>query len=447
MAAAFAGTSSVGAPHEAQVTAGPFVADASRQIPLKESTDVVVCGAGPAGVTAAIAAARNGARTRLIEVNGCLGGVWTAGLLTVVHDFANKRGLLAEYIRRLTGQRSSMSYGRVWAYRPEQMKWLLERMCEESGVDVRLHTRCAGALVEQGCLRGVITESKSGGEAFSGKVFIDATGDGDLSAQAGCAYDYGREGDGDGQPMSLIALVGGVKREEVARFVRGLAEPLGYDPKKELLEELKRAGIAPSYGAPSLFNMPGDLLCMMITHVYGVRGFDADDVTRATMDARKEVHAAVEALRALGAPWANLEIAATAEHIGVREGRRIRGRYTVSEEDLAQGRKHEDAICRVAFGVDVHSPDPDKGKDFDHGKTRAKPYDIPYRALLPLDVQGLLMAGRCISGDFIAHSSYRVTGNAVALGEAAGIGAALAVSEGRLPDEVPWEEMKKRLPS
>ena len=407
----------------------------------------MVCGAGPAGVTAAIAAARNGAHTRLIDVNGCLGGVWTAGLLTVILDSGNKKGLLPEYIQRLKNRGSSVNYGRVQAYHPEKMKGLLERMCEEARVQVRLYTRCAGAIVEDGRLRGIITESKSGREAFLAKAFVDATGDGDLSAQAGCAFDYGRELDGEGQPMSLIALVGGVNHEEVARFVRGLAEPLGYEPKKELLAELKRAGITPSYGAPSLFSMPGDLLCMMITHVYSVRGFDADDLTRATMGARREAHAAVDALRALGPPWAGLAIVATAEHIGVREGRRIHGRYTVSHDDLTQGRKHDDAVCRVTFGVDVHSPDPGKANDFDHANTRAKPYDIPFRALLPLDVRGLLMAGRCISGDFIAHSSYRVTGNAVALGEAAGIAAAVAITEGCCPDEVPWDEMKKRLPA
>jgi len=129
------------------------------------------------------------------------------------------------------------------------------------------------------------------------------------------------------------------------------------------------------------------------------------------------------------------------EHIGVREGRRIHGRYTVSTQDLVDGARHEDAVCRVTFGVDVHSPDPGKTKAIERTGVRAKPYDIPYRALVAKDADGLLMAGRCISGDFLAHSSYRVTGNAVAMGEAAGVAAALAAKSGRLPHEIPWAEI------
>jgi hypothetical protein len=135
----------------------------------------------------------------------------------------------------------------------------------------------------------------------------------------------------------------------------------------------------------------------------------------------------------MGGPWKNLHIVATAAQIGVREGRRIHGRYTVTADDLREGRKHEDAVCRVTFPIDVHSTDPTKDKGIVGAGFRAKPYDIPLRALIAKDVDGLMMAGRCISGDFIAHSSYRVTGNAVAMGEAAGKTAAEAAKSGKLP--------------
>ena len=117
----------------------------------------------------------------------------------------------------------------------------------------------------------------------------------------------------------------------------------------------------------------------------------------------------------------------------------------MSQDDLVRGARHEDAVCRVTFGVDVHSPDPKKSKGFDHGEVRARQrsYDIPYRALLPKDARAMLIAGRCISGDFIAHSSYRVTGNSVATGQASGAAAALAAKSGALPDELAWPEIQK----
>jgi len=148
----------------------------------------------------------------------------------------------------------------------------------------------------------------------------------------------------------------------------------------------------------------------------------------------------VDALRSLGGIWESVRIVVTPEHIGVREGRRIRGRYTVTQDDLVRGARHDDAVCRVRFPVDVHSPNPGKTKAIAKTGVRAKPYDIPYRALLAKDADNLLLAGRCISGDFIAYSSYRVTGNAVPMGEAAGVAAALAAKQGRQPKDVPWQE-------
>jgi hypothetical protein len=175
-----------------------------------------------------------------------------------------------------------------------------------------------------------------------------------------------------------------------------------------------------------LFRVRDDLFALMTNHEYGFRGIDARDVTRATLHARKEIHDLINGLRSLGGVWENLRLVATGAQIGVREGRRIRGLYTVTRDDLREGRTHPDAVCRVTFGIDVHSTDPSKEKGIEKSGFRAKPYDIPLRSLIARDVQGLLMAGRCISGDFIAHSSYRVTGNAVAMGEAAGDAAARA---------------------
>jgi hypothetical protein len=246
--------------------------------------------------------------------------------------------------------------------------------------------------------------------------------------------------------MSMIALLSGIEPEEVTPFVRGLAEPGGEpDPKARLLAELRRAGVTPSYTRPTLFCIRQGLFCLMANHEYGVSATDAAAVTAATVRGREEVHRLVDALRRLGGAWQNVQIIATAEHIGVREGRRVHGRYEVSRNDLISGARHKDAVCRVTFPVDVHSTDPKRDKGIMREGVHAKPYDIPYRALIARDIDGLLLAGRCISGDFIAHSSYRVTGNAVAMGEAAGTAAAMAARTHRLPQDVPFSEISRTL--
>ncbi|MGQ9820861.1 MAG: FAD-dependent oxidoreductase [Thermogutta sp.] len=426
----------------------------ARDVPIVETADVVVCGAGPAGVSAAITAARAGAHVRLLEVHGCLGGVWTAGLLSWILDYRNKTGIMHEIAARLEERQAAVRFpegaGDALAYRPEAMKLLLEEMCEEAGVRVQLFTRvCAAHLDEGGALRWAVTESKSGRQAWQGKVFVDATGDGDLAALAGCRFDYGGEDGGPAQPMSLLVILTGLDPKRIAPFVRGLAEPMGErNPKGRFLAEIRRAGRDPSYHAPTLFYLGRGFFAMMANHEYGVRGFDARDVTKATFRARREVHQIVDALRGLGEPWDNIEIAATAEQIGVREGRRPYGRYRVTASDLIRGTRHEDAVCTVTFPVDIHSPDPAKNKAIAARDFRAQPYDIPFRALLSADVPDLLFAGRCISGDFTAHSSYRVTGNAAAMGEAAGAAAALAAERDVLPHELAWSdvaELRRRL--
>jgi hypothetical protein len=424
-----------------------LLVEPQREVPVVEVADVVVCGGGPAGVTAAIAAARTGAKTRLIEVNGCLGGVWTAGLLSWILDSGNKPGIMQEIIVRLKDRGATARYGGSVGYDVEQMKIVLDEMCREAGVQVRLHTRVVAAAKDQaGRLNAAITESKSGREAFAGAMFVDASGDGDLAARAGCRFDYGHPQTHKAQPMSMIALLAGIEADEVAPFVRGLAEPrkLG-SPKDNLLAEMRKAGVDPSYSRPTLFYIRQGLFCMMANHEYEVCGMNADEVTAATLRGRAEVHQLINALRKLGDPWKNVRIIVTAEHIGVREGRRISGHYTVSTADLANGARHADAVCRCEFPVDVHSIDPTKDKGIPSQGVRALPYDIPYRALIAKDVDGLLLAGRCISGDFIAHSSYRVTGDAVAMGEAAGAAAAVAARTARLPQEVPWPELKAAL--
>jgi hypothetical protein len=333
--------------------AGQFT-EPARDLPLANDADVIVCGAGPAGVTAAITAARAGAKVRLFEWRGCLGGIWTAGLLGYFLDF-NKPGFAKELRDKLDarGARANSTSTSRFCYDPEALKLLLEELCVEAGVKFQYHTKVSAAFKEGNKLTTIVT----------------------------------------------------------------------------------------------MWHVSGNLIFAMMNHEYGIKPWDAAEVTAATVRARAEMNKMVNGLRALGGPWEGIQIVATAEQIGVRDGRRIKGRYTVLQDDLAKGARHDDAVVRVTFGIDVHA------LSSDHNKKHAimpkpidmKPYDIPLRALIAKDVDGLMMAGRCISGDFMAHSSYRVTGNAVAMGEAAGVTAALAALTKRMPHEVAWSESEAKL--
>ena len=427
-----------------------FHSESARETPIVRRCDVVICGGGPAGIAAAVAAARAGAQTTLLEMQGCLGGVWTSGALTWIIDARNKAGVMREILGRLDARDAHAPRNAGDAYDCETMKLVLEEMCAQAGIEVQYHTRVVAAARDGAArLSVVVTESKSGRQAWAAPLFIDATGDGDLAAQAGCGFDMGRPGTpgeagvGEVQPMTLTALVAGIQAAEVEAFIGGMA----HAPKVRLAAEMTRAGVAPSYGLPVLFRVRDDLFALASTHIYGVKADDAAAITRATIAARAEVFEQVAALRELGAPWANLRIVATGNQIGVREGRRVRGHYCVSQADLLNGARHPDAVCRVTFGVDVHSTNRASGTTVStENKRKTMPYDIPLRALIARDVDGLLLAGRCISGDFIAHSSYRVTGNAVALGEAAGAVAALCAREKLLPQNVELAKLRAVLP-
>lgn len=427
----------------------PVFQEPAKAIPLAGSYDVIVSGAGPAGVAAAIAAGRNGARVLLIEVQGCLGGVWTAGLLTWILDQQNKPGIMRELENRLVGMgaKSPIATGHRLAYDVEKMKLLLDSMCLDANVDVLLHTRVVAAAKESNNrISHIITESKSGREAWAGKLFIDASGDGDLAALAGCSFDFGSGVAGGFQPLSMLGFITGVRFEDIKPFVRWAGDG-DSSSKKRLLEQIVKGGVLPSYTLPTIFPIDSDLFMIMANHEYGLSGLSAKDVTKGTINARRELHAIVDGLKSLDGAWKNVKLITTAEQIGIREGRRIHGLYTVTTSDLESGARHDDAICRVTFGVDVHSvskADELDGKSYSQG-IKAKPYDIPIRALIAKDVGGLLMAGRCISGDFIAHSSYRVTGNAVAMGEAAGKLAAKAAQQNILPQDVPFRSLDIQL--
>jgi hypothetical protein len=413
------------------------------EIPVIEKADVCVCGAGPAGVSAAIGAARQGATVRMVDVNGCAGGIWTAGLLCWFQGHKHHTGFINELRREL------LERGVAWdekksgmAAEVDEMKLLLEQLCNEAGVRVLYHTRVVDAVVQDGRITHAVIENKSGRQAIAADVFIDATGDGDLAARAGCGFDMGIGQEQVTQPMSLIAIATGPPHEQIADCLRGFAEAMGKNPRIELRDEMKRAGVKPSYGGPFMTMFREGLYLLMWNHEYGVSGLNAQDITDATIQARAEIHKLVTALRQMGGRWQDLRLVLTADRIGTREARRIHGLATVDKEFLREGRSVPDPVCEGRYGIDVHH----LGRHVDFERFRVKAYQIPYRALVARDVDGLMMAGRCISGDFIAHSSYRVTGDASTMGYAAGLAASLCAEAGALPRELDYAELAPLLP-
>ncbi|QDU73920.1 hypothetical protein Pan97_09200 [Bremerella volcania] len=414
-----------------------------RTIPVADTTDVLVCGGGPAGIATAISAARTGASVRILEAHGCLGGVWTSGMLSYVMD-AEKPGLNAELPRRLEQMDAVRHSGpKNYIYDVESMKVLLEELCDENDIKVQYHTRIVAVEKDAANrVRGVITESKSGRQAWRANTVVDTTGDGDVGALAGCKWEFGREEDCPCQPMSLMGIIT-ASPEALQQFDR----LKGGQTKDEFRAFIQTAGIDPSYAKPTLWYMGGSVAAVMMNHEYGVRPFDAGAVTEATIRARRELYDICRGLKGLGGAWSDCRLVTTAEQIGVRDGRRIKGRYFVTVDDVREGARHEDAICRSEFSVDIHAATREENKKaaYSGQGVKAKPFDIPLRALIASDVDGLMMAGRCISGDFFAHASYRVTGNAVAMGEAAGVTSALAAKEGCLPQDVAWKPISKQL--
>jgi len=416
------------------------------RLTVQENSDVVIAGGGPAGVAAAIASARAGAKTTLLEVHGCLGGVWTAGQLCWIFEGDNS-GIATEIADRLQAMkaRSGGESFKTYSYDVETMKYLCEKLCLDAGVRVRLHTRVVDAVLDgDGKLAQVVTESKSGRELWPAKAFVDCSGDGDLGAYAGCSFEMGGPG-GQTQPFTMMGLItvkdlNSVK--EHVSFLDGEGELwAGHAKRVKANLELMNSIGGISYEQPTIFHVRDNLCALMINHQYKASAIDADDVTKATLQGREEVFKVVEKLRALGGKWEGVTLAATAEQIGIRDARRLRGLYSLTDEDLIKGAKFEDVVCKCDFGVDVHSPDPDKDKGLSHMGMKTKPYQIPYRCLVAKDVKGLLMAGRCISGGWLPHASYRVTGTAVSLGEAAGKAAAFSAKSGKLPSELSWQEI------
>lgn len=436
--------------------------------------DVLVVGGGPAGLGAALGAAQAGADTVLVERYGFLGGNATVALVMPWMSFYTQRGsvadadntrlmpqdhgpgeavvggALAAYLGRLYRHHGAIppspDTGFTVPFDPEILKVATQEILDEAGVRVLLHAFASGVTGEPGRPTGVVFETKSGPVLIEAGTIVDCTGDGDVAAAAGCEYDVGRDEDGLVQPMTLMFRMVGFDHGAFADYVR--ARPDQWRGVHGLWDLVAKATAAGELDLPRediLFFAtanPGEV-ALNCTRVTGVLGTDVWDLTRAEWRSRYQMANIAAFMRRHVPGFERAYVAQSGVGIGVRETRRVVGRYRMTVEDVLGARKFPDAVARGTYPVDIHNP---KGK----GTTlRRVPsgewYEIPMGALVPKEVDGLLVAGRCISGTHEAHSSYRVTPTCMATGQAAGVCAALAVRSGERAGDVPVGAVQREL--
>ena len=408
--------------------------EAEHTLTVLDEVDVLICGGGPAGTAAAISAARTGAKTLLVEYYGYLGGMSTAGLVTPHFDPFLNNGINQELMDRLKKRNAwGAPFWRI-SFDPEQFKMVSEDMVLESGSDLLYHTLAVAAIVEDNHLCGVVIEIKSGRFALLAKVVIDCTGDGDIATRAGAPYEKGRPGDNLLQPMTMMFRMGGLE------WVQTDGTQLYQMVQKAIADTGHHFRLA--FERPWAIHLPNPgEVAIQLVHVRGVDGTDAHDLTVAEIEGRRQTRTVVEFLIQHVSEFRNAYLIETAAQVGVRETRRILGDYILTLDDVRIGRKFDDGIATVSFGVDIHDP---VGKSqIGGGITRV--YDIPYRCLLPRKIDGLLTAGRCISGTHSAHASYRVKGPCMAMGQAAGTAAALSVQHNVAPRDLDTGSLRREL--
>lgn len=386
-------------------------------VPVAHEVDVLVAGGGPAGFAAALAAAREGARTLLVERFGYLGGmvtgchvVWVLGMGD--GNAPKARGIAQDIRDRLEPLGAVKTPNRCgdYAVDPEVFKWQAVEMLEEAGAEVLLHTLACDPLLTDGVVRGIVTESKSGRQAIRAKVTIDCTADADVAHRAGCASEN------ETHDVTLMVRVTGVDRDEVAAFER--EHPVRY---REIVEAAcaLNAGTMPDKGR----------------YVKGVDVTDAAALSACESQFRREYFAALYYLREHLPGWQHAQVRETLPQIGVRLSRRVRGEYVVTDADLRASRHFEDGIARLGSFLLVYKNYDPPGLD----------YDLPYRCLVPAEIDGLLVAGRCVSADYLAGNTLRLIVPCIATGQAAGAAAALAVRAGVQPRDVDIASLRAAL--
>ncbi len=432
----------------------------AREIPLLMEADIVVVGGGTTGPLAAISAARRGKRVVMIERFGSLGGNLTLGLNTKPSG-ALVGGLPLEIwnLARSVGGAGPdyMAVVKTGGVKiaspcdPEMMKILLTRLCVDSGVQILFETFVSGPVTEGGRVTGVVIESKAGRQFIAAQVVIDCSADADIAAKAGAPFVMG-SGEVDAaarkmQPVSMYFTMNKVDIKRLADWARtcddvparaipatdaGLAYGLWLTGFNGSLQQWQKdTGIKLQRDNITLKTADG-LMYVNATRVTGVDVFDPKQFADAIVECYRQIEGVARYLRERIPGFEGASIGQIAPVLGVRETRHILGEYTLTGADSTQGTHFDDSIAADVSALDIHDP---KGADVDFQGLR--PYEIPYRCLVPMNVEQLLVAGRCISADHAAHARSRNMPACMATGQAAGIAAAVAIDEGVPVRKVP----------
>ncbi len=407
---------------------------------IPHDPDVLVAGGGPAGIGAAIGAARAGAKVLLVERHAFCGGVGAWGLGMPINQMrpeGRPRGAVHELIidrLQAYGTNAANIVGHALVCNVEYLKVAILDVLDAVGCQYILHSRIVQSIVERGRVVGAVVATKEGLEEIRAKAVVDATGDADVAFLAGAPTLKGREDDGFLSPMTLLLLITNVDVTGARAFERngGLGRLIKEArPKYPLLPESMIFELAPH----PLSN------CLVINHAgTKLRGvLDATqlgDITEAERYSRRQAIQVVNALREYGGPaFTRVQLAATGPQVGVRETRRVKGVYVLTEEDAKTGRRFDDVVAWRSGFLDI-------------GFVRYEEmliHDVPYRALLPETLDGLLVAGRCISASHVAASAGKSMGNCVATGHAAGLAAAMCAARNLGPRELSVKELQRSL--
>lgn len=442
----------------------------SKKVFLSEEVDVVVVGGGIAGIAAAISAARLGVKTALVERYGFLGGMATAGLVgpfMTSYDSRGEvqiiRGLFEELVRKMESlggaiHSSQVRAGSLYAgfitvghdhvtpFDPECLKVVADEMVKDAGVQLFLHTYFLEAVREERLVGPIVLVDKAGLKALRGKIVIDCTGDADVCRSLGLPLVYG---DGTtAQPATTFFRICNVDSEKVRAYVREYIKNIGQPfsgPFSWLVSKAKEEGewIIPRdeigmYETP----VPG-VWRINTTRILRVDGTKAEDLTRAEIEGRRQARFVFEFIKKHIPGFEKAIFMDTATQIGIRETWHVKGEYVLTVDDLLNGVSFDDTIALGAYPVDIHSSSNGGGEFIPLRGTRW--YHIPYRSLLPKEVENLLVAGRPISATHEAAAAIRVMPIAMATGEAAGTAAALAIRQSKSLRELSSKDLQEQL--
>ena len=435
------------------------------------SVEVLICGGGPAGIAAAVAAARQGARTMLIESQGCLGGVATSGLIGVLMGSWSRdgkypvvAGIFDEIVDRLAEQGGAIParndvpnstryagyapwHGRTVPIEFEAAKRVFEDIVLESGVRLRYFTNALEVKVKGNEITGVFSHSKSGIEYIKSQTVVDATGDADIAARAGCPMLLGLEDEGHKgwmSPASLSYVVENVDYQAFEAYCRA-----GDYRFRELIDKLKKKNEWP-YGNIFIgFEMPTPtrFFIKVEPKLEGFNGLDADELTLGMVEGRKRVQEQLEILKKYFSGFEHARLVQTAPVMGIRATRRIVGHAKVKVDDISNGVSYPDTIALSGYHWDMATPGDQEQRmllKVDYGK----PYtEIPYRCMLPKKIVNLIVPGRSVSAEWDAMGVLRIMPACFAMGQAAGTAAAMAARTGMPFSTLDIEELKQVLTS